>query len=361
MKKTTIIIAIAIIVIIGIIGFSSKKPALAPNTVAQPITIGAVLSLTGMASVDGESIKNGIELAKSELATEGIAVEVKYYDDATDTKQTVGNIQLAKAQGVDAIIGPTWSFLGDAAAPVCESQGIVCYEPANTSEYSSKGKTVFFGTTLVRLISGPLSGLFKEKSITKVSEIHNLGGWGDTNALANASAAMVADVKITNTEKVNFGEEASIMNSFLTKSQNAGATVVVTSIDDDKALFMLLSKAKLFGINTIVAQTTSVRRVVQNQKINLSETGVHVYTIQPKNNDQFIAKFQAVYGKIPGPYADTAYDGMKMLVMGIKNKNSDEHLRDYLKRIPYQGLAKLYKFDENNDVSGGEWEIVQEK
>jgi branched-chain amino acid transport system substrate-binding protein len=358
-KNIIAVIAIVAIVIAGII--ISNKPKAKESESNEQIVIGAVLSLTGMASADGESIRDGIELAKSELLAEGVDVVVNYYDDATDTKQTVGNIQLAKTASVDAIIGPTWSFLGDAAAPVCEQIEIVCYEPANTSEYTSKGKNVFFGTTPVRLIADPLSGLLKENSIISVAEFHNLGGWGDTNSLATNSAAKLSGAKVEITEKVDFGQEVAVMDTFLTKVKKLNIKTVVTSIDDDKALFALIKKSKQYGVETIIAETTSVVRVMRAQGISASEYGIAVYTVVPQNNRDFIERYQQKYNKTAGPYADTAYDGMKMLVYGIRNKTEGEHLRDYLKRFPYTGLAKTYAFDQNNDVSGGQWEVVQEK
>ena len=101
------------LVAVGAIVFSSGS---GESMGTHEIRMGAVLSLTGQGATDAEEMRRGIELARTDLAKRGIAVDVVYEDDATDPKRTVAAFEkLARVDQVDFVVGPTWSFLGDAA------------------------------------------------------------------------------------------------------------------------------------------------------------------------------------------------------------------------------------------------------
>ena len=82
------------------------------------LRVGAILSMSGPASAQGAALKDGIELAKNVLENGGWKVEVIYEDDGTVPKTTVSAIESLAARGTKFFIGPTWSFLADAAAPI---------------------------------------------------------------------------------------------------------------------------------------------------------------------------------------------------------------------------------------------------
>lgn len=56
------------------------------------LRIGVAAALTGDAAVWGQAMKNGIDLAVSDLAGQGIAVNVIYEDTASDGKQTISAV-----------------------------------------------------------------------------------------------------------------------------------------------------------------------------------------------------------------------------------------------------------------------------
>ena len=108
-------LVVLVIVVWGLTAASSKEV-----TDDESIKIGAVLSLSGIASQDGESIRDGLELAKEDLLGEGINVDIIYQDDQTDAKDTLSAIHVLATKNVDAVIGPTWSYLAEAGVPVLD-------------------------------------------------------------------------------------------------------------------------------------------------------------------------------------------------------------------------------------------------
>ena len=345
------LVIIAVIVIVVLVKKPHDKMA---TTDGQVIKIGAVLSMTGIASQDGESIKNGLELAKKELAAKGVNVEINYQDDGTDPKKTISGIQFVKSWGAEAIVGPTWSFLGDAAAPVLSQIKVVGYQPADTSEYVTKSDYVFFGAIKLAQEKSTLVKFFKENDVKTVGFIGNQGGWGETNNMIVAQAAAEVGATVSFTSLIPYGKEVDTLGTLLIKVKEVNPDVIVGSIDDDQGISLLLNRISQYGLKSkVIAVTTSFSRVLAAGDAVKNST-VPVYTLLPESSPEFIAKYKTEYGKEPSSYADSAYDGLYMLVEGIMKKG-DADLKDYLKSNSYKGLLYTYKFDENNDIVGGSW------
>jgi len=93
----TVLVIIAIVLLNLIIFYPSPQER---NT----IKIGAILPLSGPTSIWGESIKNGMEIAKQELALEGINIEIIYEDSKGDAKEGVSAYQNLRLKNVDIIV-----------------------------------------------------------------------------------------------------------------------------------------------------------------------------------------------------------------------------------------------------------------
>jgi branched-chain amino acid transport system substrate-binding protein len=86
----------------------------------DPVTIGAVLSLTGRFALVGESLRDGIQLAfraRNELAEPGERVELVVLDDRSDPAVAATQVAALESMQVAAILGPIRSdALMDAAS-----------------------------------------------------------------------------------------------------------------------------------------------------------------------------------------------------------------------------------------------------
>jgi len=115
-----------------VFGCSKKEEAGSPAEKAAegpPIKIGAVFSVTGAAAKLGGPEKNAALMIQDEVnASGGIngrQIEVIIEDDGGDPENTQKAItKLISRDNVVAIIGPTRSGCGFAAAPICEESGV---------------------------------------------------------------------------------------------------------------------------------------------------------------------------------------------------------------------------------------------
>lgn len=347
---------VVLIIIAVLIGTQSNKKPVSNET----IKIGAVLSLTGYASADGEALKQGIDFAKENLAKKGVVVDVVYQDDKTESKDTIAALNMLAGQNVQAVIGPTWSFLGDAALPVLERLQLAAIMPVTTTEVvEGTSNYLFHGAIKNELMEPEFAKFLKEKSAKKVAFIGNNDAWAKSIAAPAAAAVASVDAKIVVMEELPFGSEAEAMPGILAKIKQENPDVIIFTIFDDLAIAKLISGARQQGIMIpIVGTDTSLRRVI-NTSILTNTSLENLYDVTPKTSGEFEQDFEERYGSKPKTFADRGYDSLMILVDAIENKKSDQTIEEYLHtKTNYKGYAATYSFDENGDVKGGAWQLL---
>lgn len=348
-----IVLGIVIVFLVALAGITLSGP----DASDEAIVLGAVLSLSGSAAFDGESIKNGIDLAVFDLHNQGVAVDVIYEDDETNPKATVNAVQkLTSFDKPKAIIGPTWSFLGDAAAEALASHNLISYQPANTSEFVDVGRsTVFFGAVKNANKEKALADFFKDQDYKRVAIIIDGTAWGQSNIAPVTEAIRQNGGEVVYVEKIE-GDDSTVVSTSLTKIKHANADVIFwTGFLDAGSLILRKSHDLNLGIPIIGEQLLGLG---DNYEI-AKDLDSGVYTINISDNNAFIEKYRSHYGQDPNDYADSAYDGLMILVEAIQNTDgSTEAIADYLRNdLKYEGYAGTYEFDENGDIEGGEWII----
>lgn len=355
MKKIlTILVVVVVVALIFIFGNLNQS--------SEDVKIGAVLSLTGMAAVDGENIKSGIEFARLNLAKQGIDLEVIYEDDGTEPAKTVSSInKVVDIDKVDAIVGPTWSFLSAAAANTIQDKQIVSYNPANTSEHV-EGESDYF------LFGAPKNSLKEEETkkwlenigAKKTAIVLEEGAWGDSHILPFENATKNVGGEVVLIERIPFSASGSDIQTIISKVKQSGAEAVLfTGFDSSTALFINKVDEIVPGLPLLVA--TEIARKQNEEGIINVDLEDNVYVIAPGASNEFQEAFQKEYGRLPGAYADRAYDGTMLLVKAILEKPEDKTLNEYVREMRYQGYMGTYEFDENNDLIGGEWTVEQLK
>lgn len=354
MKKYIYIGLAVILVVIVIYSIRNENNSLKPR-----LTIGAPLSLTGDAVTDGQNIQRGIELAKDDLAKKGIEVRVIYEDDGTDPKRTVTSVnKLIGIDKVDALIGPTWSFLYDAVAPIFDKAQVVAYAPANTSEFeNTRSAYAFYGATKNAEKRVPIAEWLTENNKKKVAIIVDKSAWGESNLTPFTEAAKDAGAEVVLIERIPFGAEKDTMPTVLAKSNATNADVILTT-GYEEGLTILINRVNQQGPHIPVLVASDLpKTLLKNGQIKMSPDD-QTYIITTEPSKEFTEKFHAKYNEAPGNYSDRAYDGLMMIAEAYQNKEENESIAGYLhNETNYQGYATTYKFDQNGDIVGGKWVI----
>lgn len=356
MKKTILILA-STLILIGA-GCASQSTA----QLLHPIKIGAIISQTGAAATDGETIQRALELAKDDLAKENIAVEIEYQDDHTNPVDSVSAAQKILLDKPQAIIGPTWSFLVDAATPTLVQAKMTSYVPAVTSEILTvKNPYALYGTIKNAQKVAPLTDWIKTHNKKSVAILTSKDAWGDSHLAAYKEAAAQAGAHVVFAEQFAFGGETTGMATALTKIKAAGADVILwTGYDDGAAI--LLNKKNALKLNIPVVGTDGLKIAVSRGNATIAPTD-EIYTFYTQTSSEFARKFSAKYGRAPGTYADSSYDGLILLARAIaKNSDNAANLTEKIRSgEAYKGYQTTYAFDSHGDISGGEWKLEQLK
>ena len=350
-----IVLMIVVVVVLVVRGTGAHSTEKSTKT----IKIGAIVSLSGAASTNGEDIKKGMDLAQSDLAKQGINVEIDYQDDATNPKDSVSAAQkMLATDKPDVFVGPIWSFLIDAANPIESQAKIVTYSPCSTSEYiNSKSDYLFNGYIKNSLKELPATEWLKSMNAKKVAIIASQDSWGDSHMEAYSQAVTDANATLVLTERVPFGSEMNSLPTILLKAKSAGADAILwTGYDDGAAVF--LKKMHELGLNIPVLGTDAFKTVISNGNVHLTAQD-KIYVFDTERSNEFDAKFSKAYGVTPGECANTAYDGVMIIADAVQN-SKDGNIQDYMRNnVNYSGYAHTYKFDQNGDIKGGQW-IVRE-
>lgn len=352
MKRALLLLGFMVIIIVVTVGIfkeSTEKPK-------DEIILGSVLSFTGSAAADSESIKRGIDMAVNDLSKQGIDVRMVYENDDTDPAQTVSAIsKLVATDKPKVILGPAWSFLSSASAGVLAQNNLISLQPACTSEFVDRGDAdMFFGAIKNVRKEVPIANLIKKIGSKKVAIIVDDGGWGQSHIEPFRNAAVQGGAQVVLEERIPFGQEINSVPTVLLKVKEMGADMILwTGFDSGASI--LIKKASELKLDSVIVGEQLLALGDRRERILTS--GLEVYTMEAQMYDEFVQKHKSVYGYEPHNYADSAYDLTMIAVEALQSTNgSRDAIVKYLQNdLEYEGFATTYNFDENGDIVGGEW------
>ena len=357
LTKTIEWIIFAVIVVLLIIFVAQKhnrKPAL---TGQAPVKIGAVLSLTGAGVQDADTVKEGIDLAISDLKKQGANVEVVYADDQTDPAKTVSGVHYVESQGAQAVVGFTWDFLFNAGLPILDQTKIVGITPTNTSEVTSHGDYGFYSSPKLGDVEPLIEKFLKDNNIKTISFVGSNYSFTQIEYKNLEKAAANTGAKIVSEDWMNPGSEAQDLITMIPKVKKKNADLVFANVDDDQALSVFFERMKENGLKVpVITGETTIGRFLHDHPESIP-SDYPVYSLVPRSGDAFIQYYEKNNdGKAPGEYTEYAYDSTLILYQAI-TKSTNGDVRGYLKNNQFKGFENTYSFDANNDITGGLWTL----
>lgn len=328
------------------------------------IKLGAILSLSGEAQEDARGIKDGIELAISELEKKGCSIEVSYVDDSSDIVTSVKAIDdLVQKDKVRAIVGPTWSNQVDSFAPIIDQEKIITFAPAVASDSVIRSSEyLLFGAEKNIYKQAPLKDFFIKNDIKKIGVILSQDKWGISHMSPIKNAALQTGVEIVFMEQLipymsSFG--AQYIKQTINDALESKPDLIIWSGYEGEANilaeFLLENKLSIPLIGDQLLITGNRGELLKEYK---GELYVFSHHFSPK----FIELFTSLHNRKPTLYSDSAYDAT-MLLADIMLDNLDSTAREILNKIKdkdyqYEGMSGLYIFDERGDIqSSGRWLI----
>jgi branched-chain amino acid transport system substrate-binding protein len=329
---------------------------------AQPVTIGAVLPLTGDLAVYGQEMKKGIDLAVDQAAkgkgSNRLRVTVLYEDDRGDPKTSVTAVEkLIATAKVPVIIGGAISATAVPCVPVAQRSHVVLFSPAATSPKLTGVSPYFFRNWPSDIYDGQAMGEFAARGLgfkrAAVLLVNN--EWGVAISKEFERAFQAAGGKIV--AKESYQQNATDFRAQLTKIKSTSPQAVYLP-GYLKELSNILRQKKELDVSGTALSAYGFYDPKLLQTAGSAAEGA-VFTApayDPKQRkpavEAYVKAFHARYGKDPDIWSAQAYDAANIVLSALREGGrSGDELRDRIARVKgFDGVAGLTSFDAKGDV-----------
>ncbi len=329
MKKTTWIISIVVIVILGYFMIGNNKKSLSVAS-GEPIKIGHIAALTGVGATVGDEEYKGASLAVKEINAQGgilgRPIELISEDLSLDKMKNAGSVahKLINVDKVVGIIGPQWDEPASAILPIVEAAKIPMVGPDTTDTIETNGLGQYlFSTWYDNRIGIEVLLKFAQNKGWKTMAIIrpvDAGFWKFTSDLMKEGAA-VQGIKVIDDVNIN-NPLATDFRTFITKVKSEKPEVIfMVTADPMQCMFFKQLKEQGFNV-PILATESSGNKASLDQCAGDME---NLYFSTPTHfagYEKFQSDFMKEYSREPlFPSAVTSYDAVRVMVAALVKTN----------------------------------------
>ena len=370
MKSFMLIVAIAIL----IIGFSACERI---SQIVQPttpqvedksdeISIGVVLPLTGHLASAGELMKQGFDLALSEINNPQLVgansesrpsnTQFKFIiqDDTSTPEGAVDAFnKLIHTDGVSVILGPASSSATKVAFPVAQENRVVAISPTSGERgLSAIGDFVFrIPLTTDVVVPKGIEVTYAKLGYQRVATMYDeIDGFSTDRDAALQEAFTAKGIEVLATESFRSGDTDFSAQLTRIKALEPDA-IFVSALPPEKP--GILTQADQLGISVpfIVSSLTDVEVQASGAAAEGTITFIGwLSTDNTSKNQAFVQNYSETFGMEPNVFAVSSYASVYILVEAIKNAASTDAtaIRDALANIRDLDTV-LGKFSFNAD------------
>ena len=326
------------------------------------IPVGAVLSQTGAASVYGEKVKKGLDLALSQINASGgyrgRRIELIYKDDATNPE--IGRRvveELIHKHGAHVIIGPLVSSVALAVAPLCEASHTVLLSPtASAPQISEAGEYVFRNYPSDVLEGTSMARFAKEMGLERMAvlAVDNEFGAGLKAVFALHYRSKLRQI----VRAFDFAEgDVRAFGAMVQEVRALGPDgIYIVGYLSDVA--DLLRGIRGSGISSVILGASSVTEDIVRLAGGAAENLVFPQpSFDAASSDpavrSFVEAYRSAYGDEPDTFAAHGYDALKLVHLALERGGGtrpDDVRRGLLGIGDYSGASGPAAFDDKGDV-----------
>jgi branched-chain amino acid transport system substrate-binding protein len=359
---------------------------------AEPVRIGAVLSITGPASLLGDPEAKVLRMYSDQLNKEGGVlgrkVELIVYDDEGKADKTTTLVKrLIESDHVDLIIGPTLTGNTMAAIPLAErgetpmisiAGGGVIVDPVK--------KWVFKTPHTDKMATEKVFIDMKKRGITSIALIYGNDGYGKSASTATKELAPSYGMTIL-ADETYFAADAD-MTPQLTKIKNTPGVQAIFNLGFGQSAAVVTRNAKQLGMGVPFYESHGVNSknyiqlagVDATEGVRLPASAVLVAEALPANDPQkavtmkFKTETEAAFKTEVSTYGGHAYDALQIALTAITRAGTTDRrkVRDEIERtsgyIGTSGIATMSPTDHLGlnlnslrllEIRGGQWTLVE--
>ncbi|MED1781686.1 ABC transporter substrate-binding protein [Brevibacillus fortis] len=354
----------------------------------EPIKVGAIFSLTGPNSPLGVPEKQAVELLVKEIngagGVDGRPVEVIFEDDKSDNTEAVKAIKkLASKEKVVAVLGSSGSGPSLGMAEYAAAEKLPLISMAAADQITNPVRAGIYKTPHTDVHGTKrIFKYLKEKGITKIATLNDSNPYGSGWTTQLQKYAPEYGITIVAEEK--YGTKDPSMSSQLTKIKGTDAQALIVA-GTNPGPATIVKEAKQLNITIPIISSHGSANSKFLELIGNSGEGVlmvagkllipeQVAADDPQSAiiKKFVDGYQAAYNTQPDGFAGYGYDGLNLLVEGLKQAGGDaSKLGEVLEKVKYVGVTGEFKFttDDHNglteysmimvEVKDGKFQLVQ--
>jgi len=309
------------------------------SAAAEPIKIGAVLSLTGTYAALGESERNALELEVKRInaagGVSGRQIEVIVEDDATDEAKAVAAAsKLIEQDRVVAIMGATGTGQSMAIRGDVQRAGIPQVSMAGGTVITSEFDPLVFQTPWSNTIVVPyVLNAMRASGVTRIAVLSDTGGYGKDGLAVIQAEAPKAGLAIVESQTFNPGD--TDVSAQLTKVKGSDAQAILLWTAGKEAAIAVKSAGEL-GVELPFFGGSGQARLEFAQGAGTASNGFTFGTgksLIPANWGEgseeanvvsdFAQRYEAAYGQAPDIFAGHAFDALAIVVDALDRAGAD--------------------------------------
>jgi branched-chain amino acid transport system substrate-binding protein len=344
---------------LGVAGCGGQ-PSSSTGSTGNTAKIGVLAMLTGGGAAYGEAIRQGLELARDEINSQGkVKIELVIEDTKGDKNQAINATnKLIHKDNVVGIIGPTISGEMFAVGPIVNQAGVPIMGTSTTAEGITEMGENIFRNALPESLAIPqaVKKAVNKYNLKKVAVMYSSNNdWAVSGFKTFEQSLKANGVEILAVE--TFADKDTDYSAQLTKIKALNPdAVIVSSLYQEAAL--ILKKAREIGITVPFVGNNGFN---SPQLIKLAGNAANGAIVaspwfpgkDDKKVQKFVADYKAKYGKEPDQFAAQAYDALYIMAAALEKSGSSTDrtkLRNSLKTIKdFPGVTGKFAFDEKRN------------
>ena len=339
-----------------------------PQNLDGVINVGAAHALSGSFANNGQSIRNGIDLAVQEINSGvflgGGVLQVIWEDTAGNKDQAAAAFnKLINEDQVVAILGPTLSRSAFSAIPLAQGAGVPVIGSSNAASGISTIGDFVFHTNLPE-------DIIATNTIQQANELLGLqtvvvmydSGDAFTQSSKNAfeQALRDEDIEVAATFSFTSGD-TDFTNQLVEIASLAPDAIILNALAEDAANIIIQARQlaegsaidiRFIGGNSFATPAffslggEATNGVISGTAWNVNENS--------GSNRTFVTNYEAEYGILPDQLAAQSYTAVWALATALRDADSTDRaaIRDALDEMErIESPLGLFTFDDNRDPS----------
>lgn len=297
-------------------GKTETTAAAAKAASGAALKIGGIGPLTGAASIYGNAVKNGEELAVKEInAKGGLQLELKFEDDEHDAEKSVNAYNSLKDWGMQILAGPVTTTPTLAVAAEAANDKMFELTPSASAQAVIDTGDNVFQVCFTDPNQGVASAdyIASKKLATKIGVIYDSSDAYSSGIYAKFQEEATAKGLTIAAAESFTGDNKTDLSTQVTKCKDAGADLIFLPIYYTEASQILTYANKIgftpkfFGCDGLDGILT-----VEGFDVKLAE-GVMLLTpfaadAKDDKTQKFVTAYKAAYKDTPNQFAADAYD-----------------------------------------------------